>query len=38
VVRHTATGEVLAERRGALGAATNNVTEYAGLIASSLLR
>jgi ribonuclease H / adenosylcobalamin/alpha-ribazole phosphatase len=33
VVRHAATGEVLAERRGALGVATNNVAEYAGLIA-----
>jgi probable phosphoglycerate mutase len=33
VVRDAATGEVLAERAGALGVATNNVAEYQGLIA-----
>ncbi len=33
VVRDAATGEVLAERSGALGIATNNVAEYSGLIA-----
>jgi probable phosphoglycerate mutase len=33
VVRDAATGEVLAERLGALGIATNNVAEYSGLIA-----
>lgn len=33
VVRDAATGEVLAERRGALGHTTNNVAEYSGLIA-----
>jgi ribonuclease H / adenosylcobalamin/alpha-ribazole phosphatase len=33
VVRDAATAEVLAERRGALGVATNNVAEYRGLIA-----
>lgn len=33
VVRDAATGEVLAERCGALGHTTNNVAEYSGLIA-----
>jgi ribonuclease H / adenosylcobalamin/alpha-ribazole phosphatase len=33
VVRDATTGEVLAERKGALGVATNNVAEYSGLIA-----
>ena len=33
VVRDAATGEVLAERREALGRNTNNVAEYRGLIA-----
>lgn len=33
VVRDAATGEVLAERSEGLGVATNNVAEYAGLIA-----
>ena len=33
LVRDASTGEVLAERLGALGVATNNVAEYAGLIA-----
>ena len=33
VVREAATGEVLLERHGALGATTNNVAEYSGLIA-----
>jgi probable phosphoglycerate mutase len=33
VVRDATTGEVLAERLGALGVATNNVAEYSGLIA-----
>jgi len=33
VVRDAATGEVLAERAGALGVTTNNVAEYQGLIA-----
>ena len=33
VVRDAATGEVLAERLGALGVTTNNVAEYSGLIA-----
>ena len=33
VVRDGATGETLAERKGAIGVATNNVAEYRGLIA-----
>lgn len=33
VVVDAATGEVLAERQGGLGVATNNVAEYQGLIA-----
>ncbi|MFD5824936.1 bifunctional RNase H/acid phosphatase [Lentzea sp. NPDC060358] len=33
VVRHGVTGETLAERKGAIGVATNNVAEYQGLIA-----
>ena len=33
VVKDAATGEVLAERLGALGRQTNNVAEYSGLIA-----
>jgi len=33
VVREAATGETLVERSGTLGTATNNVAEYAGLIA-----
>jgi broad specificity phosphatase PhoE/ribonuclease HI len=33
VVREANTGEVLAERSGGLGATTNNVAEYGGLIA-----
>ncbi len=33
VVRDAATGELLAETSGGLGTATNNVAEYAGLIA-----
>ena len=33
VVRDASTGEVLVERLGALGVATNNVAEYSGLIA-----
>ncbi|PRW64080.1 bifunctional RNase H/acid phosphatase [Actinopolyspora mortivallis] len=33
VVRDASSGEVLAERRGGLGEATNNVAEYRGLIA-----
>jgi probable phosphoglycerate mutase len=33
VVADAATGEVLAERAGGLGVATNNVAEYQGLIA-----
>jgi ribonuclease H / adenosylcobalamin/alpha-ribazole phosphatase len=33
VVREANTGEVLAERSGAIGVATNNVAEYEGLIA-----
>jgi len=33
VVRDATTGEVLAERKGTLGVATNNVAEYSGLIA-----
>jgi ribonuclease H / adenosylcobalamin/alpha-ribazole phosphatase len=33
VVREATTGEVLAERMGAIGVATNNVAEYSGLIA-----
>ncbi|GAB1645821.1 bifunctional RNase H/acid phosphatase [Krasilnikovia sp. MM14-A1259] len=33
VVRETATDEILLERSGALGVATNNVAEYSGLIA-----
>ncbi|GAB1690247.1 bifunctional RNase H/acid phosphatase [Krasilnikovia sp. M28-CT-15] len=33
VVRETATDEILLERSGALGIATNNVAEYSGLIA-----
>jgi ribonuclease H / adenosylcobalamin/alpha-ribazole phosphatase len=33
VVRDASTGDVLAERNGALGVATNNVAEYSGLIA-----
>jgi probable phosphoglycerate mutase len=33
VVREAGTGEVLAERLGALGVTTNNVAEYSGLIA-----
>jgi ribonuclease H / adenosylcobalamin/alpha-ribazole phosphatase len=33
VVREANTGEVLAERSGAIGIATNNVAEYEGLIA-----
>lgn len=33
VVRDTATGAVLAERKGGLGTTTNNVAEYQGLIA-----
>jgi probable phosphoglycerate mutase len=32
VVKDAATGEVLAERQGGLGIATNNVAEYTGLI------
>lgn len=32
VVRDKATGEVLAERKGGLGATTNNVAEYTGLV------
>lgn len=34
VVRHGETGEVVAERAGVLGHATNNVAEYNGLIAA----
>ena len=33
LVVEAATGEVLAERQGALGVATNNVAEYSGLVA-----
>ena len=33
VVRDAGTGEVLLERSGAIGTATNNVAEYGGLIA-----
>lgn len=33
LVRDAATGEIVAERQGALGIATNNVAEYEGLIA-----
>ncbi|MFD9705335.1 bifunctional RNase H/acid phosphatase [Lentzea sp. NPDC059081] len=33
VVRDKASGETLAERKGAIGVATNNVAEYQGLIA-----
>lgn len=33
VVRDAGTGEVLAERKAALGHTTNNVAEYSGLIA-----
>jgi ribonuclease H / adenosylcobalamin/alpha-ribazole phosphatase len=33
VLKESRTGEVLAERSGSLGVATNNVAEYAGLIA-----
>jgi probable phosphoglycerate mutase len=33
VVRDAVTGEVLAERSGAIGRATNNVAEYSGLLA-----
>jgi probable phosphoglycerate mutase len=33
VVLDKATGELLAQRRGGLGIATNNVAEYSGLIA-----
>lgn len=32
VVRDAATGEVLAERKGGLGVATNNVAEYTGML------
>lgn len=33
VVRDAATGDVLAERKAALGVTTNNVAEYSGLVA-----